>query len=65
MTLQAIQQRRAFHAGQAALNRRFADENTAQGLDVFAAVHSDLADREQAKANELTKALLAIRKVMQ
>jgi hypothetical protein len=55
--LQALQARRAFHASQAALNRRFADENTARGMDVFAAQHLALADREQRKANALSVTL--------
>lgn len=63
--LHRIQQRRDFHASQAALNRRFADESAERGLTEFAAVHQGLAAREQAKANELTMALRSIHQVMQ
>lgn len=55
--LDQLQTRRAFHASQAALNRRFADENEARGMEVFAAQHRALAIREQRKANVLTLAL--------
>lgn len=53
------QQRRALHASQAAKYRRFADDDKARGLDHFAAVNMECADREQAIANRLSVELIA------
>lgn len=56
----SLAQHRALHATRAAQLRRFADENAARGLDHFAALDRAAADREQAKANAITMAMIAV-----